>query len=401
MSKRINLLLIVLSLLLVPLLAQDSPKVKKLKNKRSNIENKIKVAEATLKSTNTQKQSSIGKLNAIRQLILARNAYIASLNQEIEYLTNETAELNEVIGAMQNDLDSLRLDYGEMVYQASKINNNINKLTLLLTSKSYNELSARLKIMNQYAESRRSQVRKIDQVKESLIERNKQLQLKKKEKEGAKVKIKDEQSKLQGLKKQQDDVIKDLKGKEDDIRKQLKKLQKQQKELNDLIQREIQKQIDEQDKSPTKYRDTEEDKLAGKEFEVNKGRLPWPLTKCFISGKFGKQPHAHLDGVDIENKGLKLQAPTSGAVVRSCFAGEVVAVASIPGVGKVVMIKHGTYYTVYSGLKTSIVTKGANVTAKQNLGTLKQNLDGAYELDFQVWKGRAPQNPVYWLYKAR
>ena len=400
MLRKIKLILVPLLLLTTLCYAQHGAKIQKLKKEQSALSKKIKVAQETLNNLSVKKQSSVGKLQAIKELIEARNAYIQSLNNETAYLNDEMREGKEVVSAMERDLDSLRKDYAEMIYQASKINNNLNRMTLLLTSKSFNELSTRLKIMNQYADARRSQVRKINQVKESLITRNKELQRKKKEKEKAKEKVVAEKAKLNKLEAQQAKVLGDLNGQQATIKKRIRKLQQQQKQLNNLIKREIEKEIEEQNKK-NNAANREGDKIASKEFELNKGGLPWPIVKCFVSGKFGKHPHAHLKNVTVDNKGLKLQTPTPDAPVRAIFNGTVVAVASIPGVGKVIMIKHGAYFTVYSGLSTSNVAKGAIVTTKQSIGKVKKNLDGAYELDFQIWKGKAPQNPIGWLYQGK
>ncbi len=380
---------------------QSSTAVNKLKNERKEILRQIKVTAASLELANTKKQSSLSKLNALNQLIYARKAYKRSLNKEIDYLNKETSELSDIIGSMETDLEILRTDYAETVYLASKTKNNASKLTLLLTSKSYNELSTRLKIISQFNEVRKAQVKKIQQVKEGLIKRNSELALTIKDKEKAKLKLSREENKLAVLKTKQNGVISGLKSEEGNIRKKLKQLEGRQKKLNDLIKRKIQEEIDRQNREneQTKYKNREGDRINSKNFELNKGKLPWPIVKCFVAGKFGKQLHTYLKGVYVNNKGLKLHTPTPNAPVRAVFDGDVAVVAAIPGVGKVVMIKHGIYYTVYSGLSEVSVVKGDHVSTKQNIGKVRENADGAYELDFQVWKSKVPQNPQYWLYR--
>lgn len=400
MLRKISIIIFLICTLSITY-GQSSTAVGKLKNERKEILRQIKVTQASLELANTKKNSSLSKLNALNQLIYARKAYKRSLNKEIQYLNKETSELSDIIGSLESDLDSLRSDYAEMVYLASKTKNNASKLTLLLTSKSYNELSTRLKIISQFNEVRKAQVKKIQQVKEGLIKRNTELEIKIKEKEKAKLKLSKEEDKLAVLKHKQTKVISGLKTKEGDIRKKLKQLEGRQKKLNNLIKREIQKEIDRQNKQneQNKYKNREGDRINSKNFELNKGKLPWPIVKCFVAGKFGKQLHPYLKGVYVNNKGLKLHTPTPNSTVRAVFEGEVAVVASIPGVGKVVMIKHGIYYTVYSGLSEASVVKGDHVTTKQTIGKVRENGDGAYELDFQVWKSKVPQNPQYWLYR--
>ena len=76
----------------------------------------------------------------------------------------------------------------------------------------------------------------------------------------------------------------------------------------------------------------------------------------------------------------------------------------IPGAGKVVMISHGDYRTVYSNLKEVYVKKGDQVNTKQSLGQLLENEDGnVSEAHFEIWKitsaGLTTENPSYWISK--
>ena len=89
--------------------------------------------------------------------------------------------------------------------------------------------------------------------------------------------------------------------------------------------------------------------------------------------------------------------------MRAVFAGEVSSILVIPGAGKVVMVKHGSYRTVYSNLQEVYVSKGDKVSIKQKLGKLlsEENISEAH---FEIWKvtssgGMEKQNPEQWIYK--
>ena len=70
---------------------------------------------------------------------------------------------------------------------------------------------------------------------------------------------------------------------------------------------------------------------------------------------------------------------------------------TIAGGNKAVMISHGTYYTVYNNLSTVFVTKGQEISARQDLGKIYTDSDNNTILDFQVWKGTTKQNPASWV----
>ena len=94
--------------------------------------------------------------------------------------------------------------------------------------------------------------------------------------------------------------------------------------------------------------------------------------------------------------GIGLQG-SSNASVRAVFSGVVSTVAKIPGMGNVVMIKHGNYYTVYAKLKNIQVKSGQTVQAKQTIGVVDTNSEGIAELEFQIWKGKDKLDPEPWL----
>ena len=104
------------------------------------------------------------------------------------------------------------------------------------------------------------------------------------------------------------------------------------------------------------------------------------------------------NGIFTINNGVEIGS-TSGAKVRSVFDGKVSKVLIIDGGGKVVIINHGTYRTVYANLESANVKEGDKVTAKQTIGTLNSSDDGLTELHFEIRFGKERQNPTDWLKK--
>ena len=136
---------------------------------------------------------------------------------------------------------------------------------------------------------------------------------------------------------------------------------------------------------------TEDRRLSGN-FESNRGRLPMPITGNYsiVSG-FGQNSVDGLRGVRLDNKGMNIKG-SPGAQARSVFDGEVCAVFDLRGVMGV-MVRHGSYISVYSNLSSVSVRRGQKVTTRQVLGAV--NAEGI--LHFQLRKGSATQNPANWL----
>jgi murein DD-endopeptidase MepM/ murein hydrolase activator NlpD len=84
--------------------------------------------------------------------------------------------------------------------------------------------------------------------------------------------------------------------------------------------------------------------------------------------------------------------------VRSIFKGEVTLVSEIASFGQVVIIKHGTFRTVYANLNKLFVEEGDQVETLQNIGTVKTNRStGDTQLYFQIYKDYTPVNPSRWI----
>lgn len=133
-----------------------------------------------------------------------------------------------------------------------------------------------------------------------------------------------------------------------------------------------------------------------KGFENNRGRLPWPVSSGVVVDEFGKHKHAVATRVEVENNGVDIQT-SRGAKARAIFEGTVTKIISIAGLGQTVLVNHGKYFSVYSGLSSVEVKMGDNVSTKQNIGTVGNNEDGVPVLNFQVWRGGDKMNPQSWI----
>ena len=128
--------------------------------------------------------------------------------------------------------------------------------------------------------------------------------------------------------------------------------------------------------------------------------MPWPLEKGVIIGRYGKQKHVVFGDVETFNNGIDI-ATDKNAEARTVFDGTVSRIFFIKGEGKAVLINHGEYFSVYSGLKEVIVKTGEKLLAKEKIGVvLTHEEEDKTELHFEIWKGYNKQDPSKWIYKA-
>ena len=157
------------------------------------------------------------------------------------------------------------------------------------------------------------------------------------------------------------------------------------------LEREVEVAKKEQAKPLIYNLDSEDRRISGS-FESNRGRLPMPITGGYrIVSHFGQYNVEGLNNVRLDNKGINILG-SAGAKARSIFDGEVSAVFSMGGVTGL-MVRHGSYISVYCNLSSVSVHRGQKVSARQVLGTVGQD----NILQFQLRKERAKLNPEAWL----
>ena len=135
-------------------------------------------------------------------------------------------------------------------------------------------------------------------------------------------------------------------------------------------------------------------------FAAHKGSLSWPALQASSFVYDVKAPQGRcwkpVPGVDIHC--------AEGAKVNAVYDGEISRIFSVDDDGEqVVIVKHGTYFTVYNSLSQVCVKKGDHVCANQLLGVVGKDDDGKHALNFQIWKseGKAQKilKPEEWLMK--
>ena len=125
------------------------------------------------------------------------------------------------------------------------------------------------------------------------------------------------------------------------------------------------------------------------------------MEKGTVTEFYGKNAHPTFENVFTNNNGIDISAPKFSEV-RAVFEGEVTSVLNIPGAGKVVILKHGNYRTVYSNLQNTYVNVGDKINIKQAIGSLFVKPDNTvsvlhFEVHLVSGSGVQSLNPVLWI----
>lgn len=162
--------------------------------------------------------------------------------------------------------------------------------------------------------------------------------------------------------------------------------------------REAERDVDDRPRTATP-RFTEADNadraLSGS-FAANRGRLPMPITGSYaITTHYGQYNVEGLHGVRLDSKGINITG-RPGAQARAVFKGEVTAIFTYGGMYNII-VRHGSYMTVYCNLSSAAVRRGQQVSARQTLGTVATDASGNATLHFQLRKETSKLNPEGWL----
>lgn len=388
--------------------AQTQKTRAQLEKEKNEVQKRLTEFDQILKKTAETKRTSIGQLNAVNKQLQSRITFIQTLSREVTLINREIKDIESNIGKLEDDLQTLKKEYGGMVYTSSKLNANLSITAFIFSSATFKQFYMRLKYLKQYSDARKKQVDLINSTSQELANQKMMLQDKKVQKQVVIAQEQEQKAKLDKSKQEQQQIVNQLSQQEQEIRKKIAAAKKQQENLNAMIKRIIEEEIRKAEADAKKANSnasrssgssiplTPEAAALSSSFAGNKGKLPWPVESGFISKRFGTHPHPTVKGVVEDNDGVDIQT-TPNANVRAVFDGEVTKIGTLPGYGGTILVKHGEYYTLYSKLKVISVKTGDKVKAKQVLGQVYTNKDGIAEVHFETWKGLQPLDPSFWL----
>ncbi len=388
--------------------AQNQQSKEKLLDKKKKIEEEIDYYKKLLNETKKNKDISLNQVVLLKNQISKREELIGGINDEIGSLDQKISQNNMEIQRSNEQLSAMKDEYAELIFNAYKNRNANDRLTLIFAANDFNQAFRRIKYFQQYNEYLRRQIALIQQTKEFIAQKNKELVQQKLSKEDLLKASEAEKQKLNAEKAKKDSDLKKLKQKESELKNNLKKKENEalalKKKIEAAIAAEINKSASKTNKTVTKTTTvknvlTPEEKIVSDNFLSNKGRLPWPVERGAITSYFGEHPHPVLDGIKIKNNGIDI-GTTAGAPARAVLGGTVSSIVTITNNNMAVIIRHGEFFTVYSNLGSVSVSKNQSVATKQSLGTIYTNAEeGKTELHFEVWQGKAICNPTEWLTK--
>lgn len=389
---------------------------KQLEAKRKKMQRVIAEQKKALTSTQKEKTVTLDKLNSLNQIIQQRQVVIKNLGVEIRSVNYELGQKQKYLDSLSKEHDAQQLKLKKTIIKAYKTRKSGREIAFVFSSKSISQAMRRWKYLRKISEYRRHQISAIMAQSQSLGKTINQLENVKQEKSVLMGEKEKESKELETDKQAKQTLVKELSGREEELRDRIRQNEKAIARLNNEISRLIAREIEAERKrkaraatSAAKARSGSTGSAAGKEnllspqakaiggaFSKNKGNLPWPVERGFVSQTFGVHEHPDLEGITTVNNGVDITSP-KGSLASAVFEGTVSAILNIPGQGQAVLVNHGDFFTVYSHLSVVLVEKGQVIRMNQHIGKVMTDEDGKAILQFQVWHGQEKQNPESWL----
>lgn len=386
---------------------------KKLEQRKAQLLEEIRLNERILQENKKKEKSVVTVIQQQKAKIELREKLIQTSEKQAKLLSDDIYTNQVKINQLNRELEILKEDYANMIVKSYKSRSERSRAMFLLSSQNFTQAYKRIQYMKQYAGHRKNQGDEIKAKTTELEVYNVKLGALKVEKEKVIKEQEQEKIVLVKEKQEQEKLVKSIKKDQKKIIADIKKKQQEANEIDRKIQRLIREAIAVENKKTAKKEGvktkstgtstnkivlTAEGKVESDNFKANRGSLPWPVEKGFVSLKFGNQPHPVQPSLIVHSNGVEITTE-QGSNARAVFGGTVMSIQILSPVNKLVMIKHGDFITVYQNLETISVSKGDKVNIKQTIGRIRTNEStGKTAIKFSVLQNDTFLNPQSWLY---
>ena len=414
--------------------AAGTTSIKGLKNQSAQIKRNIKAQEERLRTNERDVKRRLRDLMVINTEIADKRRTIDTIRNDITRLDGNIGELNGQLEVLQAELEDRKNKYVKSMRYMHHNSSIQNQLMFIFSAKNFTQMFRRLRFVREYASYQRAQGEMVKTKQAEVTKKHTELTAVKQHKSTLLSKGEREQRNLEGKQTEQEKVVTSLKKQQKTIQSIIAQQRKKDEQINAQIDRLIAievekararaaaearrraeaeaekaraaaKRKEESDdnsharkaeearkESTLVYNLDSEDRRISGSFESNRGRLPMPITGSYrIVSHFGQYNVEGLANVRLDNKGINILGQP-GSRARSIFDGEVSAVFSLGGTTGV-MVRHGSYISVYCNLSSVSVHRGQKVSARQVLGSVGQD----NILQFQLRREKAKLNPEAWL----
>lgn len=445
-------LLLILFFIAVPSHAQRG-QIARLRQESAALEQQLKETERLINTTRRDVATQMSNLNILNEQISKQQRHIRNIEAERDTLETAVQNLSLQLSALETDLANCRRRHQRAVMYMHRNRSLTSFWSFILTAKDFRQMYRRMRYLSEYGKFQRMQAAAIREKEEAVMQKRTELSAVAAEKAEVLSESQRQHEQLRVRESQQQQLVAQLGKRQKELERTAAATRQRRQQLDGRIAQLVQQEAEaerkrqleaerkrkaeaaaaerrRQEEAARKRRQQEaaaqqqannrkKDKKDKKQTRQERrqeraaqttttttpaapsrsyggglhGGLPMPITGSYaITTHFGNYSSG---GVTLNNKGIDITGH-SGAQARAVANGEVSYIFSMNGYQNVI-VRHGSYMTVYCNLSSVSVRKGQKVSARQTLGSVGRDASGNCTLHFQIWKERTILNPESWL----
>ena len=449
-------LLLILFFIAVPSHAQRG-QIARLRQESATLERQLKETERLINTTRRDVATQMSNLNILNEQISKQQRHIRNIEAERDTLETAVQNLSLQLSALETDLANCRRRHQRAVMYMHRNRSLTSFWSFILTAKDFRQMYRRMRYLSEYGKFQRMQAAAIREKEEAVMQKRTELSAVAAEKAEVLSESQRQHEQLRVRESQQQQLVAQLGKRQKELERTAAATRQRRQQLDGRIAQLVQQEAEaerkrqleaerkrkaeaaaaerrRQEEAARKRRQQEaaaqqqannrkKDKKDKKQTRQERreerrqeraaqttttttpvapsrsyggglhGGLPMPITGSYaITTHFGNYSSG---GVTLNNKGIDITGH-SGAQARAVADGEVSYIFSMNGFQNVI-VRHGSYMTVYCNLSSVSVRKGQKVSVRQTLGSVGRDASGNCTLHFQIWKERSILNPESWL----
>ena len=429
--------------------------IERLQRDQRTTQAQIEQTANQLEGTRNETARQLQRLDELQHQITTQEAIIASARVKSDSVKHAISSTDRRIDSISAQLAALKANYKKTLQRLQLTTSPVDELAFVLSSKNADECLNRIRYLRTYARWRRKKAIAITDKRADLDRQQQQLKTLHTEQSHQVQRLDLATRQLQTSRTDTQTLVDSLGHRQSELIKELNDRKKRLQALQNSIDNHIAQQIEQQkrqeaekkrkaeqqrreaakkgkekqpkkEKQPSKSENNSKNSVIDKTpqtsarkkteaankpneaiaapdraiqggFEANKGNLLFPVSGRYsVVRKFGRNPHPSLSGIYIDNSGIDISV-SPGTRARAVYDGTVSGIFKQDGYGTVVMVRHGSYITIYAGLADIAVRNGQELKTGQTIGTIGTQSNQGAILHFELRNERTKLNPMQWI----
>ncbi len=373
-----HFLLFILLCTFTCLAAQDRMQ---LEEKRMQVIESIETTDSLILASESDRQKGIATLVLLRGQISQRNELLNNIKKSILAAELEIENNQLSLDNLKDKVSSIETQYAELIRSKYVKKLTGSKWITILSASNINEAFLRWNYHRQFDSYRKSKINELSRIKGIIAKKNEEIKKFALE-NSALIQEQELQNSEQQIRiEQQNELLRELQKDKTILQSQLTAIKQERESLNQAIESRVLGAL-------SGVRETSEIVTNNTEsLVIKKGHVMLPISNGYIEDISVDQ--------EVRSETISIFA-FEGSDVLSVAPGEVISIKSMDGYGKMIILQHGDYYSIYANMLDVIVKKGDRVDKSTILGNVDSEQN---RLHFELWKDKERLSAREWMSK--